>query len=378
MATLASMTLRLAKKITPVRESTATDGSYTYLSDSLMEGMGDYKGGVLWVLSGTHINKSREITSNPKDKFVFATLGGIPCVKQVETATVAGTVTGDGNATVIVTAANMDGSPVTVSVAVLNGDTASAVGGKIRTALAADATVGDFFTVSGSTTSVVLTVKSARANDATLNISIANGTCTGLTAAPTSANTTAGVVGPLYAVASNKVRRDLLQSAVNQALRLVKSRLTEDDSTLTVDSEVDEYDLPDDVDVLLKVEIATSDEEPYGYCEDRHWVHDILNGKLRFAADFAPQIDGRKIRLTYRAAHSNTTDETTSLSLTPDEEEGAYWRGLIELISSLITLRPEGLDGKRLADLFQEAQVEWGRWKMKNVTPQRHGQLANW
>ena len=114
---------------------------------------------------------------------------------QVETATVLGTIgpAGAGNATVIVTAANMSGTPKTVSVAVANDDTASQVATKIRTTLAADVTVGAFFSVSGSGANVVLTVKSVVANDATMNISIANGTCSGLTTAATSSNTTAGV-----------------------------------------------------------------------------------------------------------------------------------------------------------------------------------------
>lgn len=112
---------------------------------------------------------------------------------QVETATVVGTVTGDGNAAVIVTAAGMTNSPKTIPVAVLNTDTASVVGGKIRTALGADVDVIAFFTVSGAGANVILTRRAAAANDATLNISIDNDTCTGLTAAPTSSNTTAGV-----------------------------------------------------------------------------------------------------------------------------------------------------------------------------------------
>lgn len=113
--------------------------------------------------------------------------------KQVETATVVGTVTGSGNAAVIVTAAGMTGSPKTINVAVLILDNASAVGGKIRTALGLDADVTALYDVSGAGADVILTRKTFAANDATLNISIDNGTCTGLTAAPTSANTTAGV-----------------------------------------------------------------------------------------------------------------------------------------------------------------------------------------
>lgn len=118
--------------------------------------------------------------------------------KQVETATVAGTigVAGAGDATVIITAAGMTNSPKTISVAVANEDTAALVAGKIRDALTADANVGHtstgFFVVSGETDKVILTAKVATNNDTTMNISVNNGDCTGLTAALTSANTTAG------------------------------------------------------------------------------------------------------------------------------------------------------------------------------------------
>ncbi len=115
-------------------------------------------------------------------------------VAQVETATVVGTVTGSGNATVIVTAAGMTGTPKTISVAVLVSDTASQVAGKIRAALGLDAAVTALFAVGGSGATVTLTRIIPAANDITLNISVDNGTCTGLTAATTSFNTTAGVV----------------------------------------------------------------------------------------------------------------------------------------------------------------------------------------
>lgn len=114
-------------------------------------------------------------------------------ILQVETTTAVGTITGAGNATVVVTALGMSGSPKTVSVAVANADTAATWAGKVRTALAADTSVNTFFVVSGSGTSIVLTAINAAANDLTMNVSLANGTCTGITAAPNSANTTAGV-----------------------------------------------------------------------------------------------------------------------------------------------------------------------------------------
>ncbi len=128
-------------------------------------------------------------------------------VGQIETATAAGSISGTGNASVVVTASGMTGTPKTISVAVTSGDTAATWAGKVRTALAADADVSALFTVGGSTTAISLTrkptgtytvagttVNTYAANDATLNISLDNGTCTGITTAATSANTTAGVL----------------------------------------------------------------------------------------------------------------------------------------------------------------------------------------
>lgn len=128
-------------------------------------------------------------------------------VAQVETATAAGTVTGSGNATVVVTAAGMTGTPKTISVPVLNGDLAATWAGKVRTALAADAAVAALFVVDGTTTAIRLTRKPTAtytvgstsvplyaADDATLNISLDNGTSTGITPAATSANTTGGTL----------------------------------------------------------------------------------------------------------------------------------------------------------------------------------------
>ena len=114
--------------------------------------------------------------------------------KQVETATVIGTVTSvGGNASVTITSAFVTGSPLAIAVTVAQGDTAADVAGKIRTALAYNSAVASQFLVSGSSADVVLTSHLERGNDASLNIAIDNGTCTGLTAAPTSADTQAGV-----------------------------------------------------------------------------------------------------------------------------------------------------------------------------------------
>lgn len=122
---------------------------------------------------------------------------------QVETATVIGTITGNGNARVILTADGMTGSAITTDVAVVSPDTADTVATKIRAALALVANIVAYFYIGGSGAQVVLTRKAAAAVDATMNIDINNESCTGLTDAPTSTTTIAGVAYAAVAYVTN-------------------------------------------------------------------------------------------------------------------------------------------------------------------------------
>jgi hypothetical protein len=116
--------------------------------------------------------------------------------RQVETATGVGTVTGAGNVRVILTASGMDGSPLAIDVPVTLGQTASQWMATVRDYFSTTPQVQMYFAVSGSGANMILTRRSPYAvNDSTLNISIGGTgtTATGITAAPTSVNTTAGV-----------------------------------------------------------------------------------------------------------------------------------------------------------------------------------------
>lgn len=182
-------------------------------------------------------------------------------VAQVETATAAGTITASGNASVVVTSAGMTGSPKTVSVAVVNGDTAATWAGKVRTALAADADVSGRFTVGGTTTAISLTrkplatytIKGASvpvypASDATLNISLDNGTCTGITTAAISANTTGGMpTSGVYApeLDGNDFEGNATGGAANvRALYLKNLSTSATGVTLTQSTTLADYPLP--------------------------------------------------------------------------------------------------------------------------------------
>ena len=135
-------------------------------------------------------------------------------VAQVETATVAGTVTATGTAAVVLTAAGMTGSPITLNPTVTNADTATVVAGKIRTALNANAVIAAFFTIGGTGAVITLTRTKSAANDATLNLSIDNGTSTGLTTAATSADTTAGVKGDWWGAEPGQTVLDTTNSQI--------------------------------------------------------------------------------------------------------------------------------------------------------------------
>ena len=116
--------------------------------------------------------------------------------RQVETATGIGTITGAGNVRVVITAAGMDESPLVIDVPVTLGQTSSQWMNTVRSYVASTSQVQMQFAVSGAGADMILTRRSPYAdNDGTLNISIGGTgtTATGITAAPTSTNTTAGV-----------------------------------------------------------------------------------------------------------------------------------------------------------------------------------------
>lgn len=135
---------------------------------------------------------------------------------QKETASIVGTITGSGNASVVVTAAGMTGSPITLSVAVTSGDTASVVATKIRTALNANAVIAAFFTIGGTAADVTLERTVSAANDGTMNVAYDNDTCTGLTGDSTSTHTTAGVLGHWHGALSGEYCLDTTNSAIYQ------------------------------------------------------------------------------------------------------------------------------------------------------------------
>ena len=165
--------------------------------------------------------------------------------KQVETATIVGTITEDGTATVTVKSAHYAADKV-MHVAVGLDDDAAAVASKIRSYIAP--LVADHFTVSGEGADVVLTTKVADANDATLNIAYTNGTCKGLTPAASSTDTTAGaaddrvsvgttdVLGLPYELAHNTVQAAYLDNTKDAGPTVTVSATALESNTVDLNS----------------------------------------------------------------------------------------------------------------------------------------------
>jgi hypothetical protein len=124
-------------------------------------------------------------------------------IKQVETAVVVGTITGNGNATFTVTKSGMTGTPLAVSVAVLAGDTPDTVATKAAAALNANANFLAVLKAVGNGPNVIVTCLTAAANDASMNVAYTNDTCAGLIPDATSNDTTAGVALTAVAQISN-------------------------------------------------------------------------------------------------------------------------------------------------------------------------------
>ena len=149
------------------------------------------------------IGSGAEFSVNPLTGVASSSTAFIAGQAQVETATAVGTCTTAGNVSVTINRGG--GETISVSVPIALNDTAAIWAGKVRTALAETPAVSALFSVSGSSTAIVLTRKPLQIlqgsnmsvacfamNDSDLNIGIAAGS-TGVTSAETSSNTTAGV-----------------------------------------------------------------------------------------------------------------------------------------------------------------------------------------
>jgi hypothetical protein len=119
-------------------------------------------------------------------------------IRQVEVMTVSTPSSAGANITVTATATGLTGSPLALSVAVLNGDTVTQVAAKIKAAMDANANITAFSEVAANGDKIYWIKKSAAANDVTMNLAI---TAAGGTGVTSPANSTNAVAGNTFALA---------------------------------------------------------------------------------------------------------------------------------------------------------------------------------
>lgn len=217
----------------PITYTITTTRSGAFYNDS----NADLCGKVRITSNGVDGNAA-EVLPKTGSEFSLGTLGAkstfnaVAGVLQVETGTVTGTVTGVAGATttlnIIVTGAGIAGSPVTVSVNVVTGDNPAAVADKIRLALAvttagtASAAIRALYDIIGTGADYALQAKAAVANDATLNLALALGTATGVTASTTSTDTFKGVQ-PLNSFHAGKTYQVTITPASSAVTNIIET-----------------------------------------------------------------------------------------------------------------------------------------------------------
>jgi hypothetical protein len=87
--------------------------------------------------------------------------------------------------------------------------------------------------------------------------------------------------------------------------------VTQMDTTLTVVDNQTEYTLPSGVYNVVRVQIATSNTDDYGYVTVYNWRE--VNGAIHFT-DELPHTAGYTIRLYYNALHDEVEDDTDTVS----------------------------------------------------------------
>jgi len=118
------------------------------------------------------------------------TIRKITTARRSASVTAEGTIVTAGTATVVVTDPGLTGSPITLSVEVAAEDAASTWAPKVVTALTANTAIAARYTVTYSGAVISLTYLSTVTDDSNIpNVSLNNGTCTGITPSSTSTST---------------------------------------------------------------------------------------------------------------------------------------------------------------------------------------------
>ena len=119
------------------------------------------------------------------------TLRVISTTRRVVSTVALGTIGTAGTAKVVLTDAALPGGSIQLDVAVASGDISGTWAGKVVAAINANTTLAARYTASNNLSDIFLTYNPGVDESQTVNISLDNGTCTGITPRPTSTASTA-------------------------------------------------------------------------------------------------------------------------------------------------------------------------------------------
>jgi len=159
------------------------------------------------------------------------------------------------------------------------------------------------------------------------------------------------VAGVEYFVLPPDYPFDTIRHAIQSALRDLGDVISTN-ATLVTDPDAESYLLPSGVYNIFRVEIATSDTEPYGYYPNYYWKE--LNGTLYFLPGKKPGTDGFKIRLWYKAPHAEVFEYSDVISDSVDST-WLTWAGVAGVLRNTIAVT--GKDKAVNIDLLNQAMV---------------------
>jgi len=142
---------------------------------------------------------------------------------------------------------------------------------------------------------------------------------------------------------------DAIRTAIQAALSDLGD-VVDTDETLTTDTDDEVYALPTGVYNILRVEIASSDADPYQYAPNYFWKE--LGGYLYFDPNKKPGTDSYKIRLWYKAPHDDVFDSTDVISNAIDRN-WLKWAAVVHVLRNSIAVK--GKDKAISIDLLNQA-----------------------
>jgi hypothetical protein len=169
------------------------------------------------------------------------------------------------------------------------------------------------------------------------------------------------VAGVEYYALPKEFTLDAIRNAIQASMGEVGEYLAIDES-LTTDTDDEVYTLPSGVYNIYRVEIASSDDNPYNYQTNYYWKE--VNGYLNFMPSKKPGTDGYKIRLWYKKQHASVFDPSDDID-TAIDRNWLKWAAVVHVLRNSIAVK--GKDKAISIDLLNQAITKEAEYRNRQV-----------